>query len=557
MYKNYSIIISNSYRGEIDMRKSKILSLILCVCLLVSSLSVFAHAIDIEIDLSDLFKPSTDGGSETLPPENDDDEGGNDNTGKKPSGVGTIDKTSGDKDDKKEEEKKEETVPEVVYNSDFSDVTEDKWFYSYVKNLASKGIVEGYEDGTFQPQKNVTRAEFIKLLVVSMGYQQSSMPSFDDVAQKDWYYTYVSTAVKNGVLSKEDYGANLRPNEVISREEAAKLLVKAAKLETGKYKTPYEDSDDEYVVALYTICLMQGELDAQSGKRYFKPESGITRAETSTVFSRLLEYNEDPAKFVEEKMEEYGLEELKVLMTDTNSFNNAIYGIGVSPMSFYLYRLDKKTSHEDFSNSFYSSYEQAFSHLPQHFTFTDLVIEKEESSDGTDVTVSLSSTSDKYSIEDLLDMRLHAYARGEEITSSLLSDISLSPIEKLEKIYTYITQNISYPTQENPDDIYYLPISVFSNKTGTCQAIASAFNIMCRSAGFDVCAVSLNNHVFNCVILDGEYLFFDCTHEITSQKFYETVTDTVPLNCFALSQEKMQNIHGNFSLPLAFWCTLE
>ena len=540
------------------MRKFKLLPIILCVCLLVSSLSVFANAIDIEIDLGDLFAPEDSGNDNN----NNDDQTENtpeSDVSGDPSNVEitVVNKTDGNKnnDDKKEDEKEE-----VVYNSSFNDVTEDKWFYQYVTTLASKGIVNGYDDGSFKPQNNVTRAEFIKLLVECMGYNQVASTSFGDVAKKDWFYVYVSTALENGVISKDDYGTNLNPNGVITRKEAAKLLVKAAQLETGKYQTPYCDSEDEFVVALYTICLMQGEVDASSGDRYFKPDTGITRAETSTVFSRLLEYNENPEKFVAEKMAEYNLSPLKVLMTDANNFNNEIYGIGVSPMSFYLYSLDKNTDHNQFSNSFLSSYQAAFSHLPEYFTFTDLVIDKVQSGSGTDVTVSLESESDDFSMQDLYDMTLLSFIRGKEITESLFSfdDAALlSDIDKLKIIYTYITENVTYPTHSNPDDIYYLPMSVFANNTGTCQAIASCFNILCRSAGLDVCAISFNNHVFNCAIIDGEYLFFDCTHEITSRKYSDSPIPDKSMNYFALTHEKMENIHGNFPLPIAFWCTLE
>ena len=544
------------------MMKFKLLSIILCVCLLASSLSVFVNTIDIPVDVSDLFGPGNSGNDSSSNNNNDNqtENTPGDDVSTDPSNVEItiVNKTDGNKNnDDKKEDKKEEVI---VYNSTFSDVTEDKWFYQYVTTLASKGIVNGYDDGSFKPQNNVTRAEFIKLLVECMGYNQVASNSFEDIAKKDWFYVYVSTALENGVINKDDYGTNLNPNGIITRKEAARLLVKAAQLETGKYQTPYCDSEDEFVVALYTICLMQGEIDASSGDRYFKPDSGITRAETSTVFSRLLEYNENPEKFVTEKMAEYNISPLKVLMTDANSFNNEIYGIGVSPMSFYLYSLDKNTDHNQFSNSFLTSYEAAFSHLPEYFTFTDLVIDKVQTGDSTDVTVRLESESCDFSMQDLYDMTLLSFIRGKEITESIFSfheAALLSDIDKLKIIYTYITQNVTYPTHDNPDDMNYLAMSVFANNTGTCQAIASAFNILCRSANLDSCAISFNNHVFNCVLIDGEYLFFDPTYEITSRKYSDSPIPDKSMNYFALTHEKMQNIHGNFPLPIAFWCTLE
>ncbi len=565
-------MFSNIFYEVKYMRSSGCLSFILCICLIICSLSIFAHAIDIEIDLSDLFAPSIggdtgdtgdtgDNGDDTGDTGNNGDEGKDDSdTDKKPSKPSKPSSSRPGRDDDDDADKKEEEKEEIVYNSTFTDVTEDKWFYSYVTELASKGIIEGYPDESFKPQNNVTRAEFIKLLVVCMGYQTSAMPSFDDVTDGDWFYTYVSTAVKNGIISKEEYGAKLRPNEVISRAEAAKLLVRAAKLETGKYQTPYKDSEDEYVIALYTICLMQGEFDPTTGDRYFKPEAGITRAETSTVFTRLLQYNENPEKFVEEKMEEYGLEELKVLMTDTQSFNSEIYGIGVSPMSFYLYRIDSNRSHDDFSNSLLASYEQAFSHLPEYFTFTDLEITKTPYEGYTEIKASLNSVSSDFSMEDLADMTSLSFIRGKEIIDSLFFDrkaAELSEIEKLKVIYSYLTSKTVYPKEGSERDIDYTAMGVFSNGVGTCQGISAAFNILCRSAGIDACAIAFDNHSFNCVLTDGQYLFFDCTHEITSQKFSETDNDGEKLNYFALSHEKAKNNYGNFPLPLAFWCTLE
>ncbi len=581
----------------------KCLALILCFCVIASTFSIFTQAIDIEIDLSDLFNPpaggdngndggdtgdtgdSGDTGDTGDSGDTDDsgdsgdtddsgdtgDTGDNGDTGEdsqdKPSssrpgnGIEVDNHTSGnsDKDKEKEEEKKEE----VVYNSKFDDVTEDKWFYSYVTELASKGIVEGYEDGSFRPQNNVTRAEFIKLLVVCMDYPTSALPSFDDVKEKDWFYSYVSTAVKNGIVVKEEYGNSFKPNEVISREEAAKLLVRAAGIETGKFETPYADSQDEYVVALYTICLMQGTVDTESGKRFFNPETGITRAETSTVFSRLLQYKADPEKFVEEKMEEYGLEELKTVMAATSDFNNEIYGIGVSPMSFYFYTLDKNADHNFFSNSLLASYESAFSHLPEIFTFTDIMFEKEQIGDSIRIKVFLKSISDTYSLQDLLDIRQYGEIYADKTVKELFGGIdlsSLSDIEKARIIYSFLVRNTAFVDESESRDIHYTALGVFSLKQGTCQGFSSAFNMLARSAGLDSCAVSFDNHSFNCILTGGEYLFFDGAYEVSSRLYSPKDSTSVKdeeYSFFALSHDKMQNVHGNFSLPLAFWCTLE
>ena len=177
-----------------------------------------------------------------------------------------------------------------------------------------------------------------------------------------------------------------------------------------------------------------------------------------------------------------------------------------------------------------------------------------------DIKVYLTSTSEAYSIKELYDMTLLSYEKAQELTSRLFTPeqfSQLSDIEKLKIIYTYLTENITYPKDSILSDRHYTALSVFSDKVATCQAIASAFNILCRCANLNACAISFDNHAFNCVLTNGEYLFFDATYEITSKDFSATDIDKATLNYFALNHEKMQNIHGNFSLPLAFWCTLE
>jgi hypothetical protein len=146
-----------------------------------------------------------------------------------------------------------------------------------------------------------------------MGYELTSTDEFEDVKSTDWFYTYVSAAVANGAIDKQDYKDGFKPNEKITRKEVAKLVVKATGAQTGKYATPYVDTDDENVVALYAQCLMQGTVDDATSNRYFFPDSDITRAEISTVMSRLIEYNQDKDAYVQTKMAQYGMTELKLL----------------------------------------------------------------------------------------------------------------------------------------------------------------------------------------------------------------------------------------------------
>lgn len=317
-------------------KHSKLTAVLLSLMMASSAFVMPASAVDIEVDLGPLFgdeetqKPDDGKGDDGNKDDNNKDDGNkgesnpgdagdSGNTGNtgttpsrpsKPGNSGNSENSgnsgnSGNSDKTTDDTKKDEPV----YNSTFSDVAKESWYYEYVTPLAAKGIVSGYPDGTFLPQNNITRAEFLKLLVECMGYQTVNADVFDDVKNTDenWFYSVVSTANANGIISVDEYGKELKPNEKIGRTEVAALLVKALGIETDKYKTPYKDTDDKNIIAVYSACLMQGTKDDKTGDRYFYPDTNITRAETSAVFTRLLEYKADPAKFVQEKIAEYGI----------------------------------------------------------------------------------------------------------------------------------------------------------------------------------------------------------------------------------------------------------
>ena len=107
----------------------------------------------------------------------------------------------------------------------FSDVPDRSWFYSAVMTLASYGIVGGYPDGTYRPTANVTRAEFITILVRMTGVS-GSRSLFTD-ADGHWAAKYLNAAAAEGWLTgyKESDGTyTCRPDREISRAEAVTLV---------------------------------------------------------------------------------------------------------------------------------------------------------------------------------------------------------------------------------------------------------------------------------------------------------------------------------------------
>ena len=107
----------------------------------------------------------------------------------------------------------------------FSDA-EGTWAAEVIEKAEGYGLMNGYPDGTFGVGKELTRGEFVAVLCRMFGWDAASpgAPSFSDCPASHWAYSYVETALAHGVM---DAGGAFRPEDYISREEMAVMLVRA------------------------------------------------------------------------------------------------------------------------------------------------------------------------------------------------------------------------------------------------------------------------------------------------------------------------------------------
>ena len=110
----------------------------------------------------------------------------------------------------------------AVFALDFSDVPSSHWAYTYVNDLSNKGIINGYEDGTFRPSNTITKAEYIKLLdgCVASKSEMASMIAQMEFSEH-WYDSFVNYS--NRVLSTKYVGDELK--STVNRIEMATMLV--------------------------------------------------------------------------------------------------------------------------------------------------------------------------------------------------------------------------------------------------------------------------------------------------------------------------------------------
>lgn len=104
----------------------------------------------------------------------------------------------------------------------FSDVPAGQWYTVAVSTLANVGAITGYSNGTFQPSKAISRAEFVTILAGIYGVNISKGMPFSDVGH-GWCYDAVATAYANGWVSGYTDGT-FRPDQTITRAEAVVIL---------------------------------------------------------------------------------------------------------------------------------------------------------------------------------------------------------------------------------------------------------------------------------------------------------------------------------------------
>ncbi|WP_165972067.1 S-layer homology domain-containing protein [Paenibacillus piri] len=180
----------------------------------------------------------------------------------------------------------------------FADV-EGHWAKLAVNDMASRMVVNGVDENRYQPDGDITRAEFAAIIVRALGLADSGKTAgFTDVKSSDWYVGAVAKAQEYGIIEGYE-DQTFRPMKTISRQEAMVMIAQAMKLagletnisssSTDAILSKFTDSSavhawaKQAAAAVVSIGLVNG---SDAG---LLPASNITRAETAAIVQRLLE----------------------------------------------------------------------------------------------------------------------------------------------------------------------------------------------------------------------------------------------------------------------------
>ncbi|MGE7860955.1 S-layer homology domain-containing protein [Bacillus mobilis] len=180
------------------------------------------------------------------------------------------------------------------YGYVFDDVPPSYWAYKDIKRLKGLKIVSGKGNGIFGPEDRLTREQFLSMIVLQQGYKIiKDQETFKDVPKSKWSNQYIETAIKEGIIEKKEYGDSFKPEQEIPREEMAIIIAKVLKLKEVNEEIKFGDKGEftknpKLIAALINAKIISGYPDGT-----FKPKQTLTRAESTAVVSKVIDYKRD------------------------------------------------------------------------------------------------------------------------------------------------------------------------------------------------------------------------------------------------------------------------
>lgn len=168
--------------------------------------------------------------------------------------------------------------PSTPSSGIFKDTPSNAWYASAVSSLVQAGVIAGYDDGTFRPNNSVTYGEALKMIMRAAGY-----PAQQEGTGANWAINYKNTAVADGLVDESIVLSN-----PINRNAVAAIAAKALHLSPVSGASPFADTSDGYVLALYQAGIVQG--DSSSGTAYYNGSDTLNRAQISAIIYRINNY---------------------------------------------------------------------------------------------------------------------------------------------------------------------------------------------------------------------------------------------------------------------------
>jgi len=212
-----------------------------------------------------------------------------------------------------------------------------------VEYLSDEGIIQGYPDGTFQPDNTINRAEALKIIFESRGIavENAVHSGFPDVPTGEWYAKHITQAKKLGIIQGYPDGY-YRPGQEVNKVEFIKIAMLAqayydSNVSHSQATNQFSDlENDSWYVPYLAFAIDLDFLDDSS--RYY-PTSGMSRGEAALIIYRIAQHNASLASIQQEKMPSLIVDDPpeRYTLSDDPDCDSCINGIDVSDFTWSTY----------------------------------------------------------------------------------------------------------------------------------------------------------------------------------------------------------------------------
>ncbi len=179
-----------------------------------------------------------------------------------------------------------------VAQAGFSDVSTSYPYYEAINYLQENEIVQGYDDGTFQPDKFVNRAEALKIILLGSDIlvpEIQEQDIFPDVLYSTWFAKYVAKAKNLGIVSGDGDTGLFRPGDTVNLAEILKILLNTNQIETDyPSSNPYADVPADAWFAPFFNYAASISLLPQSSTEPVYPATQVTRGLMAELMYQLI-----------------------------------------------------------------------------------------------------------------------------------------------------------------------------------------------------------------------------------------------------------------------------
>ncbi|AOT71976.1 DVUA0089 family protein [Geosporobacter ferrireducens] len=180
------------------------------------------------------------------------------------------------------------SMPLTGYSAIHSDI-DTHWANDVISRWIDQGLIRGYPDGTFKPDKPVSRTEFMTMINKAFGYNETKDFNYIDVPKDAWYEGVVAKALTAGYITGYPDGT-IKPDAAVSRQEMAAIITKIKKLENDP------DGSSVFTDAANIPDWSRGVIGAVTKAGYmkgypdgsFKAQNTVTRAEAVSALDRAM-----------------------------------------------------------------------------------------------------------------------------------------------------------------------------------------------------------------------------------------------------------------------------